>query len=285
MSTPEEYKQHFATLPDARLVEVVQDPHDRDPAAVAAAHEELQRRGLATEQLSALQQRVAERKSSEEAWQRRVADTTRSLKQCASGFFIDNGSTPQDRRWRLWLVLALLIPFLLGLPLMTEYALIMGLDAFTDPTSYLLLVALLAPPVAMLLLWRKKRAGWFIATGFAAMSLVGAVLLFQQAFSRSMSYDDRTRYMADEPDVIYFEGDGTEGPIGFEPGPALEALDTSLDRPDYSEHILPLLWSIGLVAFFLVPRSRDIYAVTLKDAAVAVAVGIVAYPLWWLLVR
>ncbi|QQR84880.1 MAG: hypothetical protein IPJ76_09615 [Flavobacteriales bacterium] len=283
MDTPEEYARHFATMPDARLMEVIHDPHDRDPAAVAAAHAELERRGLPTDHLRELQQRIADRKANEEAWQQRMARTTRTLKQGASNVFIDDGSLPQERRWRLWLVLALLLPFLLSLPALAQYAGYIDVDALTDPTTYMLLIELAAPPIAMLLLWKHKRAGWFIATGFATMSLVGALILFQGAFSYRAGHDVWTRSAEGEPADHYFEEGEPNGTIHFVPNPSFEPLDIARDHLAYREHILPLLWNVGLMILFLVRRSRALYSVQMKEASIAVAVGAVMYPLWWMM--
>lgn len=230
-----------------------------------------------------LQQRIADRKAGEEAWQQRAAITTQTLKQGASNVFIDNGSMPQERRWRLWLVLALLLPFLLGVPELAQFAGCIDRDALSDPTTYMLLIELAAPPLAMVLLWRQKRWGWFIATGFATMSLVGALLLFKNAFSYRTDLDPWTASTEGEPADHYFEEGEPDATIRFVPNPSFEPLDIARDHIAYREHILPLLWNVGLLVLFLVRRSRVLYSVQLKEAAVTMAFGTVMYPLWWLM--
>ena len=168
--TLDEFARQFATASDRRLIETVDHPAENHPLAVEAALTELARRNLDEERSSAIRDEL----SSERRRYRRVQEQIDMAKSRVAAaavnaheIFIDTGRMAPQRRLIIWLMLVLglswigSLPALRWIPYFLNYPADLGFDELE------MFLPVIWIPTAMVLLWKGKRAGWFLGAMFA----------------------------------------------------------------------------------------------------------------------
>jgi|GEM_PF-5864406 len=247
--TSEEYARHFANVPHRVLLELVDDPDDNDPVAVQAARAELLKRHLPEEELASLR---AERFVKEEIGRKRVEKADR-VKAKAQAVLSEVGNTimadPLDHRaevrawWFMMIVIGIMLfasaPRFLELRWIAE----MRYSLYTVE-QYLPLLIL---PTTLVLLWKKRRAGWFLGTAMTTWSLALTVISVYENWGR-------------QPSGVF-------------------ALDFLFPVPSEEQMIGGMLFAAGLMATFQLRRSLNIFHITERERwlTITLAVGVTAW--------
>lgn len=248
--TTEEYASLFATASDRRLIDTIDHPHESDPLAVEAAKREFLKRGLDEATVSGLR---AERTAIEtkQAMRKAQADTLvqrvgSEAAEIAQTFIGEADPTKADKRHVRVLIIAMLVvliaiaPRFLELQFIAEY----GLD-WSMVEHFLPLILL---PLTIVLLWKRRRAGWFLGAATTAYIFIGTAASGYWSWGR-------------EPSGLF-------------------ALDGLIDFPTQSEIVARVLTTAGLTVAFHVHRSLAIYRITERERWITV-LPVVGFA-WWL---
>lgn len=176
-----DYAQFFRTVPEKRLVEIITWPAESDPNAVTAAHRELDRRAPSEEELRSLVASLQEERDRIQA-QRSKRERSRQhliglMTEARETFIVHPDPERQDRRHARILFLLVLGIWCVFIP---HYRLLPALFGERWDLSVLdELLPLILLPVSLVLLWLRRRGGWFLASGMtlclALLSLIQLV--------------------------------------------------------------------------------------------------------------
>lgn len=187
------YEAHFRNVSDRRVVETMDAGTGTDPQAIEAAHAESARRGLDQETIDAIRAEIRAEKNGRARTQARVdriVDRTGTAVHEAKDLFMhEPGTGRPDRRQRLILLFVLGLLWLPVLPRLRELAYVgeYGFDA--SMAEFFLPVLLL--PLAMWLIWTKRKAGWFVGavcTLYPASSVLWELFAYWNADPYAESY-------------------------------------------------------------------------------------------------
>ena len=174
----EEYAEQFITSSDRRLIDTIDHPTDSDPNAVAAAQQELERRGLSEAQLTEIRSELDGKEKIRSNRNTKLdllaQQTTATAKELGQTFIVDPDQSRMERRQLRIMMIALgvmlipITPRYLELPYMLDGRLDLSVVDYCFPLFLL--------PVAILLLWKKNRVGWFLGAAMSAYGVARSVI-------------------------------------------------------------------------------------------------------------
>lgn len=250
--TQEEYAQHLATVSDRVLVDLIDRPEEADPEAVAAAKEELGKRGLPADAIAELRTDRQKKEHSALARKARFDAAVRGAGHAAGELrrsVVEVGDeTGSERRPIRWMLAAIGILFLSVCPNFKDLPWLMEGEYDLSTLEHFLPLVLL--PLTFYLLWRRKRWGWFLGAG------VTMYWLCQSLVSAYWNWNHQ--------------------PSGF------FALDELFPTPSRTEIVLGILFAASVTAIFQLPQSMALFRVSERSRWVMIAavVALVAW-MWW----
>ncbi|HEX2616895.1 MAG TPA: hypothetical protein VHL57_05085 [Flavobacteriales bacterium] len=248
--TREDYAKQFATASVRRLIETIDRPDENDPLAVEMASAELDRRQVPQEEVAAVRaelhaaaQRVATRKANVKEAGRRVSD---AVTEARDTFIVHSDTAKQDRRQVRILLVVLAVMWSAVIPRYADLFRMRWIGMDASVVEHILPLILL--PLALFLVWKRKRAGWFLGAGIALYALL-------QLLSRAWLYWNY------EPSEFAF-------------------FDALLAIPSRQELALGTLFAFGLALAFQLRRSLSIFQITERERWITIAA--VAAGVWGL---
>jgi len=230
--TFEEYSKHFSSASDRVLVELFDLPQDADPAAVAAAREELARRNLPESVLAELR---SERKQVEEGLKARrgkiaalSSKASSVITEVGQTLMVDPAPARSEKRYLRFMIIGIGVMFVSVCPRFADFPWLLEGSYDLSMLEHFLPVVLL--PVTLYLLWKRKPAGWYLGAAFTAYQFFGGLIL---------------------------------GYLNWDHEPSgLLGIDTLFPVPSRTETLASVLYSAGLVAAFQLSGSMSIFDIT-----------------------
>jgi hypothetical protein len=179
-----DFSRLYKTWPNARLLEIIDNPQQFQPIAVEAAQRELESRQLSDEQLDDERTLHAERQQAFEIETRRTMVVTDKLKAFALSIInilnpVSNEDAVEKKRKLISLFLGTLFLYHLYASFgLIELVVEGGLAVLDFGGAYYLIFFFTALSAAVLL-WDKKKIGWILATFYFAYSAMISILLFR----------------------------------------------------------------------------------------------------------
>ena len=240
-----EYARHFTTLTDGKLIALIDKPQELDPVALDAAHEELERRRLTATDMRAiraeLEAEAAHRARTAQITAHMTTTATAGLRELRDTLLPPTDSPRTDARQVMLLVIVLSVVFLWHTPRFMDLRWLFAGNADPDMVFYFAPLVIL-PYTIYQVAWRRLR-GWLLATAFTTYICARAVL--------TAWYAMRAHARA--------------------PGP----FDALFPLPSGVEALMGVVLCIGLLALFLVQRTRTLFHVTAAWRWIAIATGLV----------
>jgi|SRR5882724_8059781 len=171
---PDTYKD----FSNARLLYILQNEAEYQPLAIEAARNELASRNLSPEETEAAKQELIQQKEIDDkkteklrAFSTKTRDFTQSI---AETIRPSSGAPSAERILKAFCIIDIILFLVTSIRNYRSFGFSFEMAVRGDFGSLVVVIASIAEPVALILLWLKKRAGWFI---FAIFLLV-ATLIF-----------------------------------------------------------------------------------------------------------
>jgi len=183
------FKTLYQTWTTDKLLDVVDNPGEYQPLAVETARLELDKRQLSAEQLESAKTIQAERKNHNTDKEKKAKEVEEKLKSVGAslGDILDPIQTESPTADKLIKLISLFLGGLFLYNLYNDFGMVTFMltstDAEWDFSMVLYFLPLLILPSASLLMWRKKKAGWILATLFFSYTATGAIPLFITALN------------------------------------------------------------------------------------------------------
>ena len=234
----------FATLSDRKLIETIDHPEDCEPAAVEAARIELSRRGLSEEEILVIRAEISQkdrvRHEAKAKLDRLSADAKATVEQVHRTFVLPSDEAPSEIRQRNFMLFAIAAKWLSVAPRYLDLSWL--LEGGYDGSTIDYFLPLLLLPVALYLIWRRRRAGWFQGAAVTTYSIVGAFILAVMDWGRQ--------------------------PTG------LVAVDDLFPVSSRAELLVRVSYALGLAAAFHLRRSVDLFRISERDRWLTVIVAL-----------
>lgn len=238
------YASIFAAVSDRKLIETIDHPEDCEPAAVEAARIELSRRGLSEEEILTIRtersQKDRVRHEAKAKLDRLSADAKATVEQVHSTFVLPTDEAPSEIRHRNFMLFAIAAKWLSVAPRCLDLSWL--LEGVYDGSTFDHFLPLLILPVALYLIWRRRRAGWFLGAAATTYSVVGALILAVMDWGRQ--------------------------PTG------LFAVDDLFPVSSKAELLVRVIYALGLAAAFHLRRSVDMFRISERDRWLTVIVAL-----------
>ncbi|GAB6122251.1 hypothetical protein [Dysgonomonas termitidis] len=175
----------YKTYSTTALMRIIENPGDYRPEAVKTAQDELRTRNLtpadidkARAELEAEQQELAAKKE-------RRDEIKNTLKEKGSGIMdyinpIQDDADDTRKSPRLINTIAIIFMAIALLQIVTQFDLITGLfqDTRWDFSVVIFLFPVIVTPLAAILFWMKKTAGWILLSIYLSFALMGLLWMF-----------------------------------------------------------------------------------------------------------
>lgn len=177
----EVYKTYSATA----LLRIIENPENYRPEAVKTAHEELNARNLTPDDIDKARTELEAERQEAAAKKERHDKIKNTLKEKGSGIMdyinpIQNDEDDARKSPGLINTIAIIFMAIALLQIATQFDLITGLfqDTKWDFSVVIFLFPVIITPLAAILFWMKKPAGWILLSIYLSFALMGLLWMF-----------------------------------------------------------------------------------------------------------
>lgn len=181
----EVYKTYSATA----LLRIIENPENYRPEAVKTAHEELNARNLTPDDIDKARTELEAERQEAAAKKERHDEIKNTLKEKGSGIMdyinpIQNDEDDARKSPRLINTIAIIFMAIALLQIATQFDLITGLfqDTKWNFSVVIFLFPVIITPLAAILFWMKKPAGWILLSIYLSFALMGLLWMFFIAY-------------------------------------------------------------------------------------------------------
>ena len=175
----------YKTYSTTALLRIIENPGDYRPEAVKTAQDELQTRNLTSDDIDKARAELEAEPQELAAKRERRDEIKNMLKEKGSGIMdyinpIQDDADDARQSPRLINTIAIIFLAIALLQIITQFDLITGLFQYTgwDFSVAIFLFPVIIAPLAAILFWMKKTAGWILLTVYLSFALMGLLWMF-----------------------------------------------------------------------------------------------------------